>query len=901
MGLLAPSPHPDVRVPYGRAGKDADRMAIYHFSARVMGRSTGHNVVSAAAYRSGSSLRDERTGRRRDFSYKTEVIHSEILAPPETPEALLERESLWNRVEATETRDKAQLARDIEFALPRELPRDEAIALARAFVDRQFVARGMIADLNIHWDVGAEGEAKPHAHVMLTMRALASPSNPDAPFGLKPRAWNNRALFRNWREAWADMANARLAELDLETRIDHRSLRALALDLEPQGRIGPDGRPDHDANAERHRQIARRNGEKIIADPALGLRALTHHQAAFGEKHMVQLAKRHSDGQDQFDRVMAALNDSPDLVRLGADAGRAPRFTSRDMIEVEAALEAAAEALAGARGHPVARGARSRAVETLAGPDADPPARRRALHQVVDGPDLILVSGYQQAERDALLRAARQAWTDQGFSVLGAAPTFEAADALQDRTGAAATSLTRLLAGWDKSGNGPGAGAVIILDQAGLIGSRQMSQLLTTARAAGMKVVLVGDPAQLHAVEAGAAFRGLAQRHGVVALAEPRRQAVAWQAHATQRLAAGRIDRALSAYAKAGEVRLHRDTVEAKAAIVSDWAAWRRGHPDRSQMIVVHNRAEARAMNNLMRREARSAGWLGEDLVVPMAGGPSALAVGDRVLARRAAPELGLAAGATGTVRALNPDRVELGLDDGRRLSLAFSRYRDLEPGYAVAIPVARDITVDRVHVLASPRMDRHGAYLALSRHRLRASVQASREDFGSLSALTASLGQERRKDMALDLAWAFAERRGLTPPRDPARSPFAGLTLNAAPGAPATEPDKRGPSRQVALEAHLKAFAQVARPRLEGRQPLPHHLEHARRTAARLDQVWPNATSLLRQTLGREAALMQAVLNGRFGTVLSALLQAETAPSKGRSGPRLRPDRMRERDGLEI
>ncbi|WP_454758528.1 Ti-type conjugative transfer relaxase TraA [Caulobacter segnis] len=876
-------------------------MAIYHFSARVMGRSTGHNAVSAAAYRSGSALRDERTGKRRDFTYKTEVIHSEILAPPQAPEALLERESLWNRVEAVETRDKAQLARDIEFALPRELPRDEAIALARAFVDRQFVARGMIADLNIHWDLGAGGEAKPHAHVMLTMRALASPPNPDAPFGLKPRAWNNRALFRHWREAWADMANARLAELDLETRIDHRSLRALALDLEPQGRIGPDGRPDHDVNAERHRQIARRNGEKIITDPALGLRALTHHQAAFGEQHMVQLAQRHSDGQDQFDRVMAALHDSPDLVRLGADAGREMRFTSREMIEVEVTLETAAEALAGGRNHPVARGARSRAVQSLASADTDRPAQRRALHQLVDGPDLVLVSGYRQADRDALLSAARQAWTDQGLLVLGAAPTLDAGEALEGRTGITATSLTRLVAGWDKSDSAPGPDSVIILDQAGLIGSRQMSQLLATAQAAGVKVVLVGDPAQLHAFEAGAAFRGLAQRHGVVALAEPRRQAVAWQARASQRLAAGRIDRALGAYAKAGEVRLHRDIVEAKATIASDWAAWRRDHPDRSQMIVVHNRTEARAMNSLMRREARAAGWLGEDLVVPMAGGPSTLAAGDRVLAHRAAPELGLAAGATGTVRALTSERVDLALDDGRRVSLAFSRYRDLEPGYAVAIAAARDITVDRVHVLASPRMDRHGAYLALSRHRLRASLQASREDFAALSALTACLGQERNKDRALDLAWAFAERRGLTPPKDPARSAFEGLTLNAAPKPPATEPDKRGPSRQALLEAHLKAFAEIARLRLEGRQPLPHHLAHTRQTAARLDQVWPNATSLLRQTLGREAALLQAVLNGRFGTVLTALLQAETMPSKGRPGPRLRPDRTREPDGLEI
>ena len=192
-------------------------MAIYHFSAKVISRSSGRSAVAAAAYRSASVLPDEREARTHDFSHKADVVHSEILLPDGAPERWADRAVLWNAVEAAEKRKDAQLAREVEFALPRELSREEGVALARDFVAEQFVSRGMVADLNVHWPVDAHGEAKPHAHVMLTMRE-AGPEG----FGRKVREWNGVAELQGWREAWATRANERLAELGHEVRIDHR-------------------------------------------------------------------------------------------------------------------------------------------------------------------------------------------------------------------------------------------------------------------------------------------------------------------------------------------------------------------------------------------------------------------------------------------------------------------------------------------------------------------------------------------------------------------------------------------------------------------------------------------------------------------------------------------------------
>src|SRR3954464_6080959 len=152
---------------------------------RVISRSSGRSAVAAAAYRSASTLLDEREARTHDFSHKTDVVHSEILLPASAPERWSDRGVLWNAVEAAEKRKDAQLAREVEFALPRELSREEGVALARDFVQRAFVSRGMVADLNVYWLVDAHGEAKPHARVMLTLREVG----PEG-FGPKVRAWN---------------------------------------------------------------------------------------------------------------------------------------------------------------------------------------------------------------------------------------------------------------------------------------------------------------------------------------------------------------------------------------------------------------------------------------------------------------------------------------------------------------------------------------------------------------------------------------------------------------------------------------------------------------------------------------------------------------------------------------
>ena len=133
-------------------------MAIYHLHVKIIGRKAGSSAVAAAAYRSASRLRDNRLERSHDFSSKRGVVHSEVMLPADAPERWGDRERLWNDVEAFEKRKDAQLCREVEFALPREMTQAQGIELARDLVLADLVVRGLIAVLYVLWDRGADGQ-----------------------------------------------------------------------------------------------------------------------------------------------------------------------------------------------------------------------------------------------------------------------------------------------------------------------------------------------------------------------------------------------------------------------------------------------------------------------------------------------------------------------------------------------------------------------------------------------------------------------------------------------------------------------------------------------------------------------------------------------------------------------
>ncbi len=899
-------------------------MAIYHLHVKVIGRKAGSSAVASAAYRSASRLRDDRLERSHDFSNKRGVVHSEVMLPEDALEQWSDRERLWNDVEAFEVRKDAQLAREVEFAIPREMTQAQGIELACDFVQSEFVDQGMIADLNVHWDRTEDGTFKPHAHVMLTMRSVDEDG-----FGPKVRDWNRTEMVERWRERWAELANERLAELDIDARIDHRSLEAQDIALEPQSQIGAtaqriEGEGIEAADrAEMHRKIARNNGARIIADPSIALDAITHQQSTFTRRDLGVFAHRHSDGIEQFNAVMGAIRSAPELVELGVDGQGGDRFTTRDMIETEQRLHRAAELMAekerheiGDRDHEAALARAEARGLVLSGEQAE------ALARVTDGRDLGVVVGYAGTGKSAMLGVAREAWEAAGYEVRGVTLSGIAAENLESGSGIASRTIASMEHGWGQGRDVLTSRDVLVIDEAGMVGTRQLERVLSHAAQAGAKVVLVGDPQQLQSIEAGAAFRSIFEHHGGAEIGEVRRQRDDWQRAATRDLATGRTGDALDAYRDHGMVHAAPTREQARGDLIDRWDRDRQAAPDKSHIILTHTNAEVRELNEAARERMREAGELGDDVRFTVERGERSFASGDRVMFLQNERGLDVKNGTLGTIIEVSDRSMSVRTDDGRSISFDLKDYNRIDHGYAATIHKAQGMTVDRTHVLATPGMDAHGSYVALSRHRDGMDLHYGRDDFASQDRLVRTLSRDRAKDMATDYerpdpVQDYAERRGITfrervervveiakQVPEKVRDLFDGLRLAADGG---QGPEQKMPEREKvaedpetalrrartkALIRHARAVDAIFEMQEQGGEASPEQVKELQEARKVFEKVRPYDSYDAEAAYKKNPELALEAATGRTGRAIRAL-QLET---ELRTDPQRRADRFVER-----
>ena len=238
-------------------------IALYHFHVTQIKRSAGQSAVAAAAYRAGEKLHSEYYGEDSDYTRKGGVICSEILLPSHAPSSFSNQETLWNEVEKVERGKKAQLAYSFDIALQNEFSMEENINLARQFLLNNFVSRGMVVDFAVHQPDKVDGGiSNPHFHVMCPIR----PIEPNGKWGNKQRReyvldehgerirdeagndmfnavpttdWGSPETLEAWRQAWADLCNAKFAEKGLDCRIDHRSYERQSVDQISTQHEGP--------------------------------------------------------------------------------------------------------------------------------------------------------------------------------------------------------------------------------------------------------------------------------------------------------------------------------------------------------------------------------------------------------------------------------------------------------------------------------------------------------------------------------------------------------------------------------------------------------------------------------------------------------------------------------------
>lgn len=470
---------------------------------------------------------------------------------------------------------------------------------------------------------------------------------------------------------------------------------------------------------------------EIRANPRRLLDRLSYFEAAFTERDISQAVAKVFGNPLTALEAKRSVMAAPALVRIDGDVRR---YTTRDYIQADGRLQSTARNLAMTRGKAPTRGqieaalgGQDRALTAFGASLSD--EQRKAVHRMTDTSRLSMVVGRAGTGKSTILAAANDAWTRAEITVHGASLSGKAAAGLQDASGIASRTLASLELSW-ANGHAPiKRGDVLVIDEAGMIGTRQLGRIVQKIDEIGAKLVLVGDPDQLPAIEAGAPFRGLLEHHGAAYLSEIHRQSQDWQKSATGDLAEGRIAKAVAAYDAKGCVTPAPTRNSAITQLTEDYLHDHARAPDTTRLILAHCRRDVHALNQSVRETLKTTGALVDGAFVPTDHGPREIASTDRIVFTANDRDIGVKNGMLGTVRKASDGKITVDLDDGGRVAFDPMQFRAFDHGYAVTIHKSQGATVDQAYVLASRTMDDPLAYVAMSRHRRDIRLYVSQED----------------------------------------------------------------------------------------------------------------------------------------------------------------------------
>lgn len=762
-------------------------MAIYHLSMKPLSRSQGRSAVAAAAYRAGVKLTNERDDITHDYTHKRGVLHAEIVLPEDVEAAWArDRSDLWNGAEEAEKRKDARVAREFEVALPHELTAEQRLDVTRTISQMLADRYGAAVDFAIHAPHEESDVRNHHAHILMTTRQVTAAGFGEKTHIERENKWllaNNLATtdmqLRELRQAWEGIVNERLALAGFDVRIDHRSHVARGLEITPTEHMGVhatqlERRGMATSRARLDAEAAQRNADLIREKPEQVLEIITSEKSVFDRRDVARTLHRYiNDDATEFQNVFAKVMASPVLVALQAeyeavepgDSGLA-RYSTREMIALETGMVAAAVRLHATEDHGVDPRHVARAIDAqdaaIQKSSGDPNAglsdeQKGAIKHITGEERIAAVVGFAGAGKSTMLAAAREAWQAQGYRVRGAALSGKAAEGLEESSGIQSRTLASWSRSWDHDRSRIGRGDVFVIDEAGMVGSRQLAGFVAEVEARGAKVVLVGDHEQLQAIGAGAPFRAVTEFIGRAELSEIRRQRVGWQRDASVAFATHRTAEGLAAYREKGAITFLKADEDAVGAIVRDYLADHDIRPGGTRVAMAHRRVDVRTINDAIRAELQTRGTLarvanpeagepaknahavgGSDGAVPSAmdfqtnDGAREFAVGDRIVFLENNRDLGVKNGTLGKVVQVEDGRLAAVLDGrgGEAVSVPMNAYQAIDHGYATTIHKTQGATVDRAFVLASQTMDRQLTYVAMTRHREDVQLYAAQKAF---------------------------------------------------------------------------------------------------------------------------------------------------------------------------
>ena len=571
-------------------------MAIEFARSNVLSRSSGHSAVKAAAYRAGQSLMDDRIGRLANYAYRAdEVGHSEVLLPQGADPSMKDRITLWSAVEAREDqhnrRTSAQLAIDHVIALPVELSREQHIELAKAFATSEFVSKGLVVDLAIHY----HSEGNPHAHLMTTTRTLEGHQ-----FGGKLRDLAGKFYGgvkipekEQIRHRWADFQNQYFKEHQIDAHVRNNNGELVA-----EVHLGPahamTGRGIETAIQEQNASRMSARDEAILNHPEIIIERVSDRKSLFTHHDLYREMSSLISSSEVFSQVKAVVDAHDSLIKVSLD--ERPYLTTQKVLDSELNIRLIGERMG--RDTPSFAVDESDIERAFARYDFLSDEQRDAAKHLTQGNRLSLIVGLAGAGKSTMLKAVREAYQDGGHKVSGLTLAGKAAEELQLSAGIESRTIASWLLAVKQGREVVNRGDVLVMDEAGMNNNKTTEQVLDILDRAGAKLIMVGDAEQLQPIQAGCPFRDLTVQQGFAEIGTIRRQTEQWQRDATRALSEGKGRAALAAYEKHGHVHSFGGLSEAKGKLVADFLE----DTSESRIILAHRNVDVRDLNTQIRQ-----------------------------------------------------------------------------------------------------------------------------------------------------------------------------------------------------------------------------------------------------------------------------------------------------------
>jgi Ti-type conjugative transfer relaxase TraA len=379
--------------------------------------------------------------------------------------------------------------------------------------------------------------------------------------------------------------------------------------------------------------------------------------------------------------------------------------------------------------------------------------QKKALLSITDtdGSSIKVVSGMAGTGKTTLLKTAKEVWENQGYNVQGVALAGKAAQGLQEGAGIKSETIHKILFEIRRGNFSFTDKTVLVVDEAGMVGTRQMSELIHEIKKANGQLILVGDEKQLQPIDAGNPFKAIGERIGQSELTSIVRQKESWARDAVKDFAFGEAEKGLKAYAERDLLKVSETRTEAMKELISDYRMTETKDLQNSA-IIAGTRAEVSKLNQIVQAERIANGELGKKSIQIQ---DNFIYENERVLFTKNNRFLQIKNGDLGTVSEVDRigRKIKVTLDNQKRVTIPLKNYEDIQLGYAVTTHKAQGITIDRAYILAGGTMqDRELSYVQMSRSREKTKIYTERAEVGdTIAELSKRMSRSRQKTIAQD------------------------------------------------------------------------------------------------------------------------------------------------------